>query len=526
MSRRASRAAGAPRAARAASGQASPARPAPGRRLAIPSWAWPALACVVALVVRLIAWRAQPFITVDGSEYVRFAEALMGGHAYASIAPPGYPLLIAIARIVQPDRVLSAALVSCVCGALLPWPVWALARVRLGAAGAALPALAIAIHPELARYSAVAMSESAYLLALYGALALVTRNGLGSGLLLGAAYLIRPEALVPAGALAARGAWRWARGRTAPRQVLLGAAGFVALAVPCVLWYHATMGEWTPSPKLVHVHAAVTDWRTIEPRFEPAPRPAPEPFGARLQALAGNVPVNARAYFGWLMGLWPAPLALLSLAGVTRGLGVEAIPLLHVSALVAYSAAAQRFLFPLIPALALLAAFAWPRRFRWLAPGVVALALAGVAMLWAGSWRDFRRPLDGHFETHVDAGRWLHAHSEPGEPVADRKPYVAFYAGQRYVVLPDEPYDALIAWAVRTHVRWLVVDQGEAEIFRRQLQPLLYDAAFRDREPRLEIVYVGGRVAGYGLALFRVLQPGEAKTGQPPALEASWLPRR
>ena len=32
-------------------------------------------------------------------------------------------------------------------------------------------------------------------------------------------------------------------------------------------------------------------------------------------------------------------------------------------------------------------------------------------------------------------------------------------------------YDSLMEWAVRTRVRWLVVDQGEAAIFRRELEP-------------------------------------------------------
>jgi len=62
-------------------------------------------------------------------------------------------------------------------------------------------------------------------------------------------------------------------------------------------------------------------------------------------------------------------------------------------------------------------------------------------------------------------------------------------------------------------------------LFRRQLEPLLYDEAFRERESRLELAYVGGRVKGYGVGLFRVLQPGESRSGRPPALEARWLVR-
>jgi hypothetical protein len=62
-----------------------------------------------------------------------------------------------------------------------------------------------------------------------------------------------------------------------------------------------------------------------------------------------------------------------------------------------------------------------------------------------------------------------------------------------------------------------------AEVYRRQLEPLLYDAAFRDRETRVELAYVGGRQIGYGIGVFRVLRPGEPKTGRPPDVDAAYL---
>jgi hypothetical protein len=490
----------------------------------MPAWAWPAAAVLVALVVRVVAWRAQPFITVDGTQYVSFAEAILAGRKFETIGAPGYPLLIAPALALLRDRVASAALISFLCGSLLPWPVWALARGRLGDARAVLPALAIAIHPELARYSAVVMSESAFLFALFGGLALTGVSAPGAGVLMGAAYVIRPEAILPAAALGVRGAWRLARGRTAPRVALLGLAGFLALALPCIAWYHANTGEWTLSPKLVNVGVVTTDWRTIEPSLAGAAAPPPRPpLARRIADAAHNVRLTAGPYAKWLLGLWPAPLLLLSLAGLRFGVGIEAAAFTQIAALAAYNSAVPRFLLVLLPALALLAALPAARLRGRLAIGAATVALAGAAWLWVRDAREFFTPFDGHIEAHVDAGRWLGAHSSPGEPVLDRKPYIAFYAEQPYVFIPEAPYDSLVDWAVRTHVRWLVVDQGEAEVFRQQLRPLLYDGAFRERERRLELVYVGGRVVGYGVGLFRVLQPGEPRSGLPPALEAKWL---
>jgi hypothetical protein len=494
--------------------------------LRVPAWGWPALAVAVAAVVRLIAWRFQPFITVDGSEYVRYAEAMRAGRTIVTILAPGFPALIAAFRLLSHDRVVSGALVSFVFGTLLPWPVWQLARVRLGDARAVVPALLIALHPDLSRYSVIVMSESAYLFALFGALALSESSAWAAGLLMGAAYAIRPEALLPAGVLAARGLWRLAHGRGRKRHALLAAATFLVIALPCVTWYHAVTGRWTVSPKLVNVGAAATDWRKVEPTLEDSPLSAPVRSTAqRIAAFAHNLKIGAERYAGWLPDLWPVPLLLLSLGGLTCGVGLEMIVFVQIAALAVFNAQVPRYLLPLIPALAVLAALPLRRLRGRLALAVGALALTGVVMLWVHEAPQFFQPYDGHIEAPRDAGVWLGEHSAPGEPVLDRKPFVAFYAERPYVVIPDAPYDSLIAWAVRTKSRWLVVDQGEAAVFRQQLEPLLYDDAFRERETRLELAYVGGRIKGYGVGLFRILQPGEKRSGRPPAIEARWLER-
>ncbi|MBI5710830.1 MAG: hypothetical protein HZC42_11085 [Candidatus Eisenbacteria bacterium] len=487
-------------------------------------WLAPALAVAVALAVRLWALRGQPFVTVDGTEYIRFAEALAAGRAFVSIFPPGYPMLIALARLALAERVLAAALVSLVCGALLPLPVWWLARRAVGARWALVPALAVALHPELSRFSAIAMSESPYFLALYGGLALAAAaRTLPAGLALGAAFAIRPEALVPAGALVAR----TLRGRTAWRAWVLGATGFLALAVPCWLWFHATLGEWTLTPKLGALKPVVTEWRTDEPRLR---APATPRHQGPLETLAKNGPAalrqypsNALAHGRSLLRLWPAPLLLLALAGLARRRGMEAVALLHLAAIPFLGLSAQpRFVLGALPALAVLATvpLAAPGRARAAAAALWAIGAVGCGL---NLGRDFVRPFDGWIDAQQKAGIWLSGVAEADAVVMDRKPYVAFYARRPYRVMPDEPYDALIAAAVGGGVRYLVVDQKIAEVYRRQLEPLLYDATFRDRERRLQLVYVGGRQAGYGLGIFRVLGPGEAKSDQPPFVDGKYL---
>ena len=242
--------------------------------------------------------------------------------------------------------------------------------------------------------------------------------------------------------------------------------------------------------------------------------------------LVRQYPANAAAYGRSLLRLWPVPLLLLSLVGLWRRRGLEAVPLLHLVALPLLGLSVQpRFLLGAVPALAILATLplaSGPRPWR-LAAG--ALALAGALWCGVGLARDLVTPFDGWIHHQRDAGLWLSGVAGPGEAVMDRKPWVAFYARCRYDVMPDEPYETLVAAAVRD-ARALPGrgPAGDGDL-PRQLEPLLYDGDFRDREQRLELVYVGGRVAGYGIGIFKVLQPGEAKTGRPPVVEAAYLRR-
>src|SRR6185503_518246 len=193
-----------------------------------------ALVTAAAAALRLVALRFQPTVTFDGTEYVRFAEALAHGAPFASVFAPGYPLLTAIAHVVVPDRVGAAVAVSMLAGVALPAIVWAVARGSLGARGA--------LHPELARHSAITMSESAYIAALYLAFALLAgAPSLAGGLVLGLACAIRPEGLVAAAALAIPAA-RAARDPGQRARIAAAAVGFLLVVLATVAWYRVSLG--------------------------------------------------------------------------------------------------------------------------------------------------------------------------------------------------------------------------------------------------------------------------------------------
>jgi len=514
---------------------------ASGRRVGAPQ-AFPvtfALGAILALglVLRLWELSQQPWVTVDGTEYIRFADALRHGRLFASIFPPGYPALIALARVAVADRVLAAALVSLVTGAALPWPVWRLAREAVGPRWALAAAALVAVHPVLLVFSSISMSESAFVLALYGALALVApaRGGQrawaapAAGLALGAAFAIRPEALVAAAALAALALLALARRRASPRAIGLAAAGFLAVAAPCWLYFHAEFGAWTITPKIEALRVEAGSWRAEEVR-PGAATPAAERFdlGSRLARFGGaalaRYPARALLHARSLLQLWPVPLLALSLLGLWWRRGIEAVGLLHVLAIPLLALSGQpRFVLGAVPALAVLAVvpLARVRRadVRW---GLAALAVAGAAWAYRRNGPDLVLPFDAHLGAERDAGEWLASVAAPGDAVMDRKPYVAFYADLDYRVMPDVPYDDILNGARASGVRYLVVEQGVARVFRPQLLPLLHDREFLARERRLDAVYVGGRFRGYAIGVFRVLRDGEAKSGRPPFVNVAW----
>jgi hypothetical protein len=242
------------------------------------------------------------------------------------------------------------------------------------------------------------------------------------------------------------------------------------------------------------------------------------------QAL-GGAPGTALVQLRSLLALWPIPLLALSIWGLVLRRGIESVPLLYLAAVPFLGLPGQpRFLVSLIPSLAISAAVGPSRvSVRALRLVAAALAIAGAVMCAVPLWPDILLPFDTHEQAQQEAGEWLSGVSDPGDPVMDRKPYVAFYADRPYRVMPAGTYEEIVGSAVATGVRFLVLDEAVVRVFRPELLPLLHDAELRARESRLEGVYIGGRFRGHAIAIFRVLRPGETKTGRPPVTNVNWL---
>ena len=132
-------------------------------------WVLLAVALAAGLVVRLALWHTQPYVSIDGTSYIRLAWEILGGPAYESVQPPGYPLLIVAMKALVPDWVLAARLVDLSAGLGLIVLIWLLARSYIRNPWFAVaPAVAVALLPLPVRYSLTTMSEAPYLVFLVG----------------------------------------------------------------------------------------------------------------------------------------------------------------------------------------------------------------------------------------------------------------------------------------------------------------------------------------------------------------------
>ncbi|HEU4595737.1 MAG TPA: glycosyltransferase family 39 protein, partial [Pyrinomonadaceae bacterium] len=221
---------------------------------------------LAAFVVRLLlAWRVEHVISPDGVEYVRLGRNLVSGHLAAGMStyfPPLYPLLVGLASLVFGDGELAGRFVSVVAGSLLVVPAYALAREWYGERAAMVAAALVALHPVLAYYSTVVLTEATYTLlftcgVLAGWTALSGRRARAyalAGAAFGACYLLKPEAvgfvvLLVALVLCRKLFDRAHTLRLAARQALALCAGFALAASPYLLYLWGYTGGLTLSGK-------------------------------------------------------------------------------------------------------------------------------------------------------------------------------------------------------------------------------------------------------------------------------------
>ncbi len=437
------------------------------------------LIAMLGLVARVALMAFESGMTYDGTYYLRQAERLASG-SYEWIGfPPGYPLAIVVFEFLVRNAELAARLVSLAAGVgtVVVFHVWA--RRALDARFALGAALLVALHPELVRASTQILSESWYVFLVLAGVVVHERRAWLASLLLGLAFLCRPEALIVLVGLPLAHAWR--KGRRPSAAWLLG---FVLVATYAT-FASQSVGHFVISPKQGQLDLDTDVWsrswtlvRTTHAVFP-------------LILVPGALWVGARHKLAWL------------------------VPCLYVALLPLYDVHVQpRMLLPALPFLVVLAAASLqhlatlPRR--------AALAAAAALLVWGVMPTVSTFGSRGVVTPRArEIGAALAEHLDFEDRVAGRFPFVAYYAGAGFVRLPLASYaalmDSIVAWGA-TH---LVVLESEMKNITPHLEPLFDDAVFTAAEGRLEAVAWVDEPPGHRAILYRMRTPDVSRERAP-----------
>jgi hypothetical protein len=509
-------------------------------------------AMLVGFALRVAIGLTDDAPATDETAYLRSGASLVEGDGYQRDGhpelhfPPFVPFLLGLGSEVTSDPHTVTVVLTCVSSTALILPLALLGRRIAGPVGGIATAWVAALGPGLSTtlVNRGAGSEAEYTLLVVSALWLVVSavdhagrarawRVFGAGLLVGLAYLTRPEGLfiaLPLGVavlvLAARRPGQPARLRRLDVQGLrIGApllalflVPIVACIVPYAMYLHDNTGQWQLSAKTQD--ASIEAWHAVaradreardsvlyaldETGFEFAAGRSSlvtlareDPAGylgivrANFGALATSIvsPVTNQ-WLSWL--LLPLPLWGLAVFGAwhRRRSGVVRL-LLAVGALPVATALAffvqPRYLIiavalatPLVGAAIAALSTAWRRP----------VMLAVVALLALSSVQAFHSEAAGwwHPSDHSDqreAGEWIAANTRPGDRVMTRSMVVDYYADRPTMAIPYASMSDILRYGRHYGARYLVVDWYTAVRLRPQLEPL----RTTDRLPGLRLAH-------------------------------------
>ncbi|NJN99874.1 MAG: hypothetical protein HC875_40110 [Anaerolineales bacterium] len=322
------------------------------------------------LLVRLLPATVRFVIGSDEGLFLTLGQNLAAGRGYTGDGvttqidfPPGFALFAAAVYLLGGGLELPTQLNILLIGALLPLPVYWLARQLSDAKTALLAGLLTALHPALvlSQGNFESVAEQPYALLLYTAWGLLgwglikhvpvgarqagatfakqgeSPSGLPrpylwafalAGLLTGMAHLVRWEGVILGGV--ALGIIILGLRRAALKPVLLFGGGLALFAVPYALYlYQVTGSILSPKTMLTQLHAAAIDASTADPYaiekyfFEPYelwlanPRVPPQVVRenqlAPLQRYTGNVLLELKLWFtsfAFMTVLWIVPFLI------------------------------------------------------------------------------------------------------------------------------------------------------------------------------------------------------------------------
>jgi hypothetical protein len=492
-------------------------------------------AIVAGLALRIAVSFTDEAPTTDETAYLRSGMSLVAGDGFERGGepelhfPPVVPVLLGLASEVFADPHTGAVVLTLVSSTALVLPLAALARRIGGTTAGAVTAWVAAIGPGLSTslVNRGAGSEATYLFLVATAVWCVVsaadatgrarsvRIG-GSGLLVGLAYLTRPEGLffaLPVGLAVVFLGARAARGQSLVRRARAAAPLAVWFAVPlllCIAPYAAYLYDHTGKVQLSAKtqDASIEAWHAVA-QADRAERDsvlwALDETGLHfantertsLPSLAAGDPGGYAAIVGtnvvelfqeitapekgqiltWV--LLPFPLWVLAGIGAWRSRRSWAARFVLAGAALPVATALAFFVQPryLVVTTALATVFvgvAVPTLGRaWVKPVVA----GGLALLVLSSVAGFRSPAAGwwHPSEGLDqreAGEWIAANAGPDDRIITRSMVVEFYAERPAMAIPYAEIDELIAYARHYGAQYIVVDWYTIVRLRPQLEPL------------------------------------------------------
>ena len=441
------------------------------------------LLAAIALAVRIPFAGYFDFVSFDGTFYLNQAKALLHGSLSGGAFPIGYPLMVAPVLAIVRDPVRAGMIVSLVAAVGTVLVFFELARRLANRTDALIGAVVLAATPLFIQTSLLTLSESAYVfwvmltLALFG----VGRFAL-AGLAIGMAAATRPEAIAVAGTLGAILLVRWLRARRpAPRVLLLFAGCFLAVYAVNIAAMSVPRGGLTILSRSGAFESKATPWMLRESSVDYEGKQMAEEAARRSVTQLDRTSEYAQRLPRDLLHLFMQTLPLLPLLALfsRRATFVLAafVPIFFIP-LFTEDRGILRWMVPYLPPMILygimgVAAIARPR-LRTLARAAVVLTALFAFFVNRGV---LRTGLEDEMRPVREIARNFASRVSPGDFIADRKPYFAFYAGGRYREIPIAPCGEAVASLAADNVRYLALFQPVIHNLRPAMRPLVYDMA-------------------------------------------------
>ena len=446
---------------------------------------------------------------------------------------PFYPILIGIASFFIDSPVVPAALVSVLAGSLIVPLTYILVRQSYEQRESLIASSIALFFPHLINSVVAVGSENVFIALALGVL-IVTWNALmtgskmlylAAGILLGLAYLTRPEAigysLYLVLIIVAHNFWRKKLFlKTAFPQIAALLLGFSLFATPYVLYLRSETGMWTVSGK-AKINTIVGEFNEGPDGLEPSVQNSPvKEFVKYFLLNLVEVQKMLSALFPLLLWLFIS-LGLFVVPWEKDRIEREMFLLLFVLVTVLGYAAAVvqlRYFYVLLPIL-----FGWTangivRFVEWLLdtasrqnsevtfllrPRPLTVLAIAVVFLYVLPLNFYMRSNDRQWETsgyeEREAGLWLrqNAKTQPYVFSASRRP--TFYAEARQLAPATENIDAILSEIKEQKVDYVVTSDRS---LKRNTFLSGFDEILRN-DSDFELVYEKKPRKGYGILIFK-----------------------